>query len=137
MAHYPAPFTIQQTQDWIKRNHARYQNDGYGLWALCLKSTNEFIGDCGLVTQQIDGSTEVEVGYHVHKKLWSKGFATEAAQACKAYGFHTLSLNKLISIIDPRNIASIRVAEKIGFTREKEAYVFNKNHYIYSSVKGL
>jgi len=50
------------------------------------------------------------------------------------YGFNILSLTKLISIIDPKNIASIRVAEKIGFTKEKEAFIFSKNHDIYSGV---
>lgn len=100
-----------------------------------MKDTNEFIGDCGLVKQKINNSIEVEIGYHINKKYWSKGFASEAAKACKEYGFYKLSLNKVISIIDPKNVPSIRVAEKIGFTKEKEAFIFNKNHYIYSGVK--
>ncbi|MDB5055414.1 MAG: ykkB [Bacilli bacterium] len=57
MEFYPAPFSVQQTQEWIKRIE-RYHMDGFGLWAVCLKDTNEFIGDCGLVKQQINGSTE-------------------------------------------------------------------------------
>jgi len=135
MKFYPAPFSIQQTQDWIKRNQDRYRNDGYGLWAVCLKETNELIGDCGLVKQKINDNIEVEIGYHINKQYWSKGFATEAAKACKEYAFDKLGLNKLISIIDPKNVPSIRVAEKIGFTKEKEVFIFGKNHYIYSGVK--
>jgi [ribosomal protein S5]-alanine N-acetyltransferase len=131
----PTPFSIQQTQDWIKRNIERYQNDGFGLWAVCLKETNEFIGDCGLVKQQINDKTEIEIGYHISKEHRLKGYASEVARACKDYGFNQIGLNKLISIIDPRNIASIRVAEKIGFVMEKEAFIFYKNHYIYSGVK--
>jgi [ribosomal protein S5]-alanine N-acetyltransferase len=100
-----------------------------------LKETNELICDCGLVKQKVDGRTEVEIGYHINKKYWSKGFASEAAKGCKEYGFFQLGLNKEISIIDPRNIPSIRVAEKIGFTKEKESFIFNKNHYIYSRSK--
>lgn len=65
MKFYPSPFSIQQTQDWVKRNQDRYRNDGYGLWAVCLKETNEFIGDCGLVKQKINGNIEVEIGYHI------------------------------------------------------------------------
>lgn len=65
MANYPAPFTIQETQNWIKRNEARYKNDGFGLWGVCLKATDELIGDCGLVKQTIDGTIEVEIGYHI------------------------------------------------------------------------
>lgn len=74
----------------------------------------------------------MEIGYHINKKYWSKGFASEAAMACKQYGFHHLGLQKLISIIDPNNLASIRVAEKIGFSKEREAFIFNKNHTIYA-----
>jgi len=70
-----------------------------------------------------------------NKTYWSKGFATEAAKACKEYAFYKLGLSKLISIIDPGNVPSIRVAEKIGFTKEKEVFIFDKNHYIYSGVK--
>jgi ribosomal-protein-alanine N-acetyltransferase len=135
MKYYPAPFSLQKTQDWIKRNQERYRKDGFGLWAVCLKETNECIGDCGLVKQMVDDRIEVEIGYHINKQYWSKGYATEAAKACKAYGFNQLGLNKLISIIDPKNVPSIRVAEKIGFTKEKEAFIFGKNHVIYSGVK--
>ncbi len=102
---------------------------------MCLKETDELIGDCGLVRQTVDGRTEIEIGYHIHKKYWSRGFATEAAKACKAYGFHQLHFNKLICLIDPKNIPSIRVAEKIGFTKEKEVFIFGKNHAVYSGYK--
>lgn len=135
MKYYPAPFSFDKTYNWIKRNQERYLEDGYGLWGICLNETNELIGDCGLVTQKVDGRTEVEIGYHINKKYWSKGFGSEAAKACKKYGFYQLGLNKLISIIDPSNIPSIRVAEKIGFVKEKELFIFNKYHYIYSGFK--
>jgi [ribosomal protein S5]-alanine N-acetyltransferase len=134
MKYYPAPFSFEQTQNWIKKNQERYQEDGYGLWGICLKETDELIGDCGLVKQKVDDKTEVEIGYHINKEYWSKGIASEAAKGCKEYGFIQLGLNKLISIIDPRNIPSIRVVEKIGFTKEKESFIFNKNHYIYSGT---
>jgi [ribosomal protein S5]-alanine N-acetyltransferase len=135
MEYYPSPFNLEQTKKWIKKNQDRYQEDGYGLWGVCLKETDELIGDCGLVKQKIDGRTEVEIGYHMDKRYWSKGYATEAARGCMEYGFYTLHLNKLVSIIDPRNIPSIRVAEKIGFSKEKESFIFNKKHYIYSKIK--
>ncbi|WP_028549626.1 GNAT family N-acetyltransferase [Paenibacillus sp. UNC451MF] len=134
MQYYPAPFSIDKTLSWIERNYTRYQTDGFGLWAVCLKETEECIGDCGLVKQTVEGSMEVEIGYHIHKRYWGEGYATEAAIACKRYGFQQLGLNKLISIINPGNLASIRVAEKIGFTKEKELFIFNKHHWIYSGV---
>jgi [ribosomal protein S5]-alanine N-acetyltransferase len=135
MRFYPAPFTREQTGQWIQKNQARYRKDGFGLWGVCLKETDELIGDCGLVRQTVDGRTEIEIGYHIHKKYWSRGFATEAAKACKEYGFHQLHFNKLICLIDPKNIPSIRVAEKIGFTKEKEVFIFGNNHAVYSGDK--
>ncbi|MCU6793864.1 GNAT family N-acetyltransferase [Paenibacillus sp. WQ 127069] len=136
MKFYPSHFSFDQTQQWISRNMTRYDKDGFGLWAVCLKETDGCIGDCGLVKQQINDKTEIEIGYHISKGHWSKGYASEAALACKEYGFYQIGLSRLISIIAPGNIASIRVAEKIGFSKEEEAIVFNRNHYIYSGVKG-
>lgn len=135
MRYYPSPFSYEKTQNWVKRNQERYKKDGYGLWAVCLKGNNELIGDCGLVKQKIDDNTEIEIGYHINKKYWCNGFGSEAAMACKEYGFNKLGLKKLISIIDPINVPSIRVAEKNGFIKEKEVFIFNKNHSIYSCFK--
>ncbi|MFJ8260851.1 GNAT family N-acetyltransferase [Rummeliibacillus sp. NPDC094406] len=135
MKYYPAPFSIEKTRKWIETNQNRYIQDGYGLWSVCLKDTNEVIGDCGITKQQVDGKFEAEIGYHINKKYWGKGYATEAATSCKEFGFNQLGLNKLICIIDPQNKQSIRVAEKIGFLFEKEAFVFNKLHNIYSITK--
>ncbi|WP_226535510.1 GNAT family N-acetyltransferase [Fictibacillus halophilus] len=135
MKYYPSPFSYEKTNNWVKNNQKRYKEDGYGLWAICLKENEELIGDCGLIKQVVDGKIEVEIGYHINKIYWSKGYATEAAKACKEYGFYKIGLDKLISIIDPRNIPSSRVAEKIGFTKEKQVFIFNKNHYIYSCLR--
>ncbi|MBM7660952.1 RimJ/RimL family protein N-acetyltransferase [Bacillus mesophilus] len=135
MLYYPAPFNLEQTQKWIEKNQHRYDIDGYGLWGVCLKETEELIGDCGLIKQYVDGKTEVEIGYHINKNYWSKGFATEAARACKTYGYDQLDLNRLISIINPKNTPSIRVAEKIEFNLEKESVIFDKTHFIYAGKK--
>lgn len=58
MQYYPAPFSFEQTRDWVKKNQKRYVVDGFGLWVVCLKETDEFIGDCGLVKQIVDGETD-------------------------------------------------------------------------------
>lgn len=131
MKFYPAPFSYEKTENWVKRNLERYQKDGYGLWAVCLKETNELIGDCGLVTQEVEGDVEVEIAYHIDRKYWSLGYGTEAARACQEYGFKQLGLKRMISIIDPNNLQSIRVAEKGGLKKEKEVFIFDKTHAIY------
>lgn len=132
MKYYPVALNWTQTKNWIIRNRTRYKNDGYGLWAVCLKENGKFIGDCGLVKQNIKGTAEVEIGYHIHKEYWSRGFATEAAARCKAHAFNEKNLTKLICIIEPQNKQSIRVAEKIGFKKERVETIFGKQHLIYA-----
>ncbi|HEY7828055.1 MAG TPA: GNAT family protein, partial [Candidatus Limnocylindrales bacterium] len=76
--------------------------------------------DCGLTPQQVDGTTEIEVGYHVRAALQRRGFATEAAAAARAYARDVLGLDRLVALIHPDNVASQRVAEKIGLRLERE-----------------
>jgi [ribosomal protein S5]-alanine N-acetyltransferase len=132
MRYYPVSFDRIGVVDWIRRNRARYSNDGYGLWALILNSTGELIGDCGLVRQSVDGADEIEIGYHVRRDLWGQGYASEAAQACRDYGFANLRVDHLISWIRPENLASRRVAEKNGMTIWKEVTRANLLHYVYA-----
>lgn len=103
--------------EWFLHGHPNYPE--LGLWATIHKQTNCFIGRCGLLPWTIDGQFEVEVAYLIDKRYWGQGLGTEAAQAVLAYGFQTLGRPRLVCFIDPQNIASIRVAEKIGMTFEK------------------
>ncbi|MBM7589632.1 RimJ/RimL family protein N-acetyltransferase [Brevibacillus fulvus] len=135
MQFYPAPFSSRHTKAWISRNRERYAKDGFGLWAVCLKQSGIMIGDCGLIKQNLADQTEVEIGYHLNKAYWGNGYATEAALACKQYGFETLGLPRLISIIVPRNRPSIRVAERIGFSFERMFHLFGKDHCIYVGIR--
>ena len=132
MRYYPAPFDHAGVADWIQRNRTRYANDGYGLWAMILNATRELIGDCGLVSQRVDGVDEIEIGYHVRRDLWGQGYATEAARACRDHGFATLQVDRLISLIRPENLASRRVAEKNGMSIWKEVTRANLLHYVYA-----
>lgn len=132
MRFYPAPFDRAAVEDWIFRNLVRYQKDGHGLWAMILKSSSELIGDCGLTVQQVDGRNEIEIGYHVRRDLWGKGLATEAARACRDYGFARLPVERLISLIRPENQQSRRVAEKNGMTVWKKTMRQNLPHLVYA-----
>lgn len=72
MQHYPKPFDRERTKRWIEWNLENYQKYGFRLWAVTLKETNEFIGNCGITMQNIDGESLPEIGYHINKKLWEK-----------------------------------------------------------------
>ncbi len=95
MQFYRKPFDRQMVQGWINWNHNNYRDYGYGLWALVLRDTGELIDDCGLVNQQVNEATEVEIGYHVRRDLWKQGLATEAALSCRDYGFRVLGRERL------------------------------------------
>lgn len=132
MRFYPAPFDRAAVQDWIFHNRVRYQKDGHGLWAMLLKSSGQLIGDCGLTVQEVDGTNEIEIGYHVRRDLWGRGLATEAARSCRDLGFARLPVERLISLIRPENLQSRRVAEKNGMTIWKEAIRLNLPHIVYA-----
>jgi len=116
-----APRSYAETREeleWHMDRHPRHPE--LGLWATIDKTTGEFIGRCGLLPWQIDGQDEVEIAYLIDKAYWGQGLGSEAARAILAYAFDTLDLTRLICLIDERNLASIRVAEKIGMRFEKE-----------------
>src|SRR5262249_47329187 len=74
MQHYPAAFSRNEVEEWIERNVERYQRDGYGLWAMLLRSTSELIGDCGCYLREIEGRSSVEIGYHVRRDFWGNDY---------------------------------------------------------------
>ena len=131
MRYYPAPYDRTGVADWISRNRWRYQTEGHGLWAVILKSTGELIGDCGLIHQMVDGIEETEIGYHVRRDYWGQGLATEAARACRDYGFAHLRVERLISLIRPENLPSRRVAEKNDMKVIKEVTWHGLRHCVY------
>ena len=105
--------------EWHMHGHPHHPE--LGLWATIHKETGTFIGRCGLLPWMIDGQDEVEVAYTIAEDYWMQGLGSEAAQAILTYGFEVLNLSRLVCLIDAENIASIRVAEKIGMAFEKEA----------------
>jgi RimJ/RimL family protein N-acetyltransferase len=120
MRHYPHPKTRQEALAWIAWNQRLYRDHGFGLWLLTLRATGEFVGDCGLTPQQVDGVTELEVGYHLRGALQGRGLATEAAAACRDYARDVLDVDRLIAIIALGNRPSQRVAEKLGLALERQ-----------------
>ena len=104
--------------EWHMHGHPRHPE--LGLWATVHKETGKFIGRCGLLPWNIDGRLEVEIAYMIDKSYWGRGLATEAAQGIMDYAFGTLNLSRLICLIDPENIASQKVAQKIGMTLERK-----------------
>lgn len=104
----------QAAKDWMARAENRYRNEGSGLYALIEKSTGTLIGQCGFLRQEVDGVLETEIGYHLIPGFWHRGFATEAATACRDFAFRNHLADFIISIIDVRNTPSVKVAMRNG-----------------------
>ena len=120
MRHYPKPYDSEMTKAWIERNIRRYREHGFGLWAVILKESGEFIGDCGITIQNIDGEYLPEIGYHIHKKYQRQGFGSEAARAVRDWAFENTEYDCLYSYMKHTNIASYSTAIAIGMKKVKE-----------------
>ena len=115
-----APRSLHETREeleWHMHGHPRHPE--LGLWATIHKDSGKFIGRSGLLPWTIDGKQEVEVAYLLGRQYWGQGLGSEIAQAILDYGFNKLHLSRLICLIDAENLASIKVAEKIGMKFEK------------------
>ena len=114
MQHYPYTFDAGRVQRWIAWNMERYQKDGFGLWAVVLKESGEMIGDCGLTMQNINGSIQPEIGYHIAKAHQRQGYAREAARACRDWAFENTPFNRVYSYMKKANIPSSATARANG-----------------------
>ena len=132
MRFYPAAFSREGVEQWIRRNLERYESSECGLWAMVLKASGEVIGDCGCVVQVVEDTPEMEIAYHVRRDYWGNGYATEAALACMDYAFSRLAAGRVISMIRPENRQSRRVAEKNGLTCEKVIFWHGYDHCVYA-----
>ena len=121
MTHYPQTYNRDETIDWIKRSEQRFEDHGHGFLSCYLKETGEFTGICGLL-RQVDwghGRDENEVGYLFRRKFWKQGLATEAAVRCRQWGYEEFGYRRIVSLINPGNEPSIRVAKRNGMQFEQ------------------
>lgn len=133
---YEGVFSDVETQDWLDKQIRNYKKYGFGLWAVILKSTGEMIGQCGLTMQNYKDNQVLGIGYLIQKSFWHKGYATEAAIACKDYAFEKLNADEVFSIIRDSNTASQNVAKRNGMliadTFIKHYRGIDMPHYLFS-----
>jgi RimJ/RimL family protein N-acetyltransferase len=107
--------SIEHAREVLRsRPMADYQKHGFGRWACVLKASGEVIGFAGL--KYLDDLKDVDIGYRLLPAHWGLGFATEASRAVLDYGFSCLKLERIIGLVDPENVASVRVLEKLRLT---------------------
>lgn len=122
--------SLEWTHAWIQQcQQDYYEEKGYGPFAVIERSQHLLIGYCGLFYfSDVNRQPEIELGYRLARRAWGRGYATEAAITVRDYALTTLGMKRLIAIIDPANIASIRVAEKLGMKFESEVMLAGYSH---------
>ena len=135
MKYYPKPYDEKGAKRWIEWSIQNYKNHGFGWWAIILKETNEYIGDCGITIQNINNEMLPEVGYHLSKHHWRKGYAKEAGKAVIEWAFKNTNYTSLYSYMNAENIASYSTAASIGMKKIDEFYDDNEFLYVYKIEK--
>jgi RimJ/RimL family protein N-acetyltransferase len=123
----------------LQKQMRGYQEDGFGRWAVVPKGTNVVIGICGLQWCDTDKDRVLEIGCLFNRAYWRKGYACEAAIACKKYAFDVLKYGEVFSLIRDTNLASINVAIRNGMLIRGRFIKHYKGedmpHYIFSARK--
>ena len=127
MCAYEHAFNDTEVWEWLYKQQERYRKDGFGLWAAVLKESEAVIGQCGLTTQGWKGLKVPEIGYLFEKNHWHRGYATEAAIACKKYAFRDLNAEEVFSFIRDSNIPSQNVAKRNGM--EMRGQIVKRDRY--------
>ena len=138
---YEGAFSDEEVWAWLRNQQRRYrEEDGHGLWAVLLKESGEMIGQCGLTYQEWGEHRVLEVGYLFQRDCWHRGYATEAARACRDYAFSRLGAEEVFSIIRDTNLASRAVAMRNGMVRRggfvKHYRGVDMPHDVYSIRRG-
>lgn len=120
MQHYPKPYDAEGTMRWINWNLCNYETYSFGLWAIVLKDTGTFLGDCGITMQRIDGELLPEIGYHIHKQYWRQGYGSEAAKAVRDWAFTHTDYDQLYSYMNASNVGSYSTARSVGMQKIKK-----------------
>ncbi len=136
MAAYEGAFSDMMVKSWLHRQQENYRQTGFGLNALIVKDSGDFVGQCGVTMQEFEGRLVHEVGYLLSRRFWKHGYAAEAAAAARDYAFEVLQAPLVCCQIRDNNLPSQKVAERIGFTRMGEIVKhyrgFNLPHVVYA-----
>lgn len=110
------PLARDESDAFIDRMEAHWDQHGYGLWAVEVPGEADCIGFAGI--QRLAFMPKDEIGWRLARAFWGLGYATEAAQAALADGFERVGFEEIISITVPTNARSRRVMERIGLTHD-------------------
>jgi len=118
MEHFPDVLTREQSDAMLDRCVEQLEGEGYGLWAVELRTSGEFIGFVGLAVPTWESAFTpcTEVGWRLARSAWGHGYATEAANAALAMAFGPIGLEEVVSFTTTRNLRSQHVMQRIRMT---------------------
>ncbi|GET22122.1 GNAT family N-acetyltransferase [Prolixibacter denitrificans] len=116
------------------RKFNQHIKDGYGIFAVELKDTNQIIGEAGLFNS-FDDLSVLELGYIIDSAFWQQGYGTEICQALIDYAFSTLKTEQLIARMYAANHASVLVSEKCGMKRVKNGFASDGQEFLEYAIK--
>ncbi len=114
------PLSLAETQAWLENHASLLEPEGFSPWVAVLRQTSMVVGWGGLTRDSRDEEPKNELIYIIHPSYCGRGLATELAAAAVNYGFKTLDLPSVETWVHSRNVASIRVLEKVGFKQDGE-----------------
>jgi ribosomal-protein-alanine N-acetyltransferase len=117
MRHWPQPLTANASRAWLERALTAYAVPGYGRCAVELHD-GTYIGDAGVVRGAVNGRDENDLGYIIDERFWGRGYGLEAAEACVSHA-RQHGIGRIVANMAADNVASIRVAERLGFALER------------------
>ena len=123
-----------QATDWIEKQLERYKLAGLGHLAIELKDPKVFIGVGGIIPRELDKKNEFEIAYSLLPNYWNNGYGTEIARQLKVFGLESLKSERLISIIHVDNMASKKVALKIGMESLFESQYLGMKVTVYGTI---
>ena len=115
---FPSTLTRAESDEFVDRIEARFEEQGFGLWALEVRQTGEFIGFAGLapLREDVPSGGGMEIGWRLARHAWHQGYATEAARAARDVAFDGAGLAELWSMTAVLNVPSQAVMRRIGMT---------------------
>lgn len=135
MRFFPRCYTRDEAKEWVLRQPERYQKHGHGYWLTVEKATGEPVGQVGLLMLEVEGVEEGGLRYLIHSPFWRRGFATEAAAACRDYVLDSRGMKRVITLIRPENVPSQGVASKIGLKQERTTSFAGLEHLVFSLTR--
>ena len=134
MQFFPNRYSRDEAVAWLRRQRERYLSDGFGYWLAIDRMSGEVAGQAGVMLADVEGVAEPSLGYIFNRQFWGRGLATEAARGCVDHAFDALGLSRVITLIRPENLASLRVARRLGLELEKRTIYARYEHMVLATT---